>query len=230
MDKKVITDKIVEKAADLILDVIRRREETRKTLKEGHRLVANPADNFKAMSHDQVVEEVKKVIDKTSKLSASVRKFIISGITKATMTVMSEETAEIDRQKFEEADNDPVLLANKEKEGVQVLESGLQLEFLKKGKGQAPTSQDVCNVTYKLRTTTSEEIIEENTCDMPVSGVIAGFKEALMNMVPGDHVIAHVPTKLAYGSQYRDDHIQPYTNLIFEITLNSIKSAAQEQG
>lgn len=230
MDKKVITDKIVEKTADLILEVLRRREEKRKTLKEGHRLVANPADNFKGMSHEQVIEEVKQVIDKTSKLSASVRQFIITGITQATMVVMSEEAAEIDRQKFEEADNDPVLLANKEKEGVQVFESGLQLEFLEKGIGKVPTSQDVCNVTYKLRTTTSEEIIEENTCDMPVSGVIEGFKEALMNMVPGDHVIAHIPTKLAYGAQYRDDHIQPYTNLIFEITLNSIKPASQEHG
>lgn len=54
-----------------------------------------------------------------------------------------------------------------------------------------------------------------------VSGVIAGFTTALMNMHIGDHWLVYIPYDLAYGGSTSSSSIPAYSTLIFDITLVS---------
>ena len=58
--------------------------------------------------------------------------------------------------------------------------------------------------------------------EFPVSGVIAGWTEALQMMPVGSKWRLYVPHELAYGSRGAGAAIAPYATLIFEVELLEI--------
>jgi FKBP-type peptidyl-prolyl cis-trans isomerase FklB len=125
------------------------------------------------------------------------------------------------------------LAANKTKEGVVTLPSGLQYKILKAGTGERPTLDDtvVCNYKGTLINGTEFDASEKHggPLTFPVRRVIAGWTEALQLMPVGSKWQLFVPSNLAYGAQGPGD-IGPNATLIFEVELASIQKAVGAAG
>jgi FKBP-type peptidyl-prolyl cis-trans isomerase len=125
-------------------------------------------------------------------------------------------------------EGDAFLAANKAKDGVVALPSGLQYKILIPGKGPKPTAGDsvVCN--YRGTLIDGKEFDSSykrgQPATFPVGGVIKGWTEALQLMPVGSKWQLFVPSELAYGDRGTGADIGPNATLIFEVELLSIQS------
>ncbi len=126
------------------------------------------------------------------------------------------------------------LAANKTKEGVVTLPSGLQYKILKAGDGPKPTAADtvVCNYrgTFINGTEFDSSYKRGQPLTFPLRGVIRGWTEALQLMPVGSKWQLFIPSDLAYGPRGAGGIIGPNATLIFEVELISIKSKEAPQG
>ena len=116
---------------------------------------------------------------------------------------------------------------NKTKEGVITLASGLQYKVLVAGDGPKPASTDKVSVHYHGTlidgTVFDSSVDRGQPSSFPVTGVIAGWVEALQLMNVGSKWELYIPTELAYGANPRPGGtIKPNMALIFEVELISI--------
>jgi FKBP-type peptidyl-prolyl cis-trans isomerase FklB len=121
---------------------------------------------------------------------------------------------------------DAFLAANKSKEGVVTLPSGLQYKILKEGNGPKPTTSDKVTCDYRgtlLNGTEFDSSYKRGHPEtFPVTGVIKGWTEALQLMPVGSKWQLWIPADLAYGDNPRGGGIEPGDMLIFEVELVSI--------
>jgi len=119
------------------------------------------------------------------------------------------------------------LAANKTKDGVVTLPSGLQYKILTAGTGPKPTLSDsvVCNYKGTLLDNTEFDSSYKRgqPATFPVGGVIKGWTEALQLMPVGSKWQLFIPPDLAYGPRGSGPTIGPSSTLIFEVELISIK-------
>jgi FKBP-type peptidyl-prolyl cis-trans isomerase FklB len=124
------------------------------------------------------------------------------------------------------------LEANKTKEGVVALPSGLQYKVLQEGTGPKPTATDtvVCNYRGTLvdNTEFDSSYKRGQPATFPVSGVIKGWTEALQLMPVGSKWQLFIPAELAYGDR-APAQIGPGSTLIFDVELLSIQSKDQSK-
>ena len=137
----------------------------------------------------------------------------------------AKAAAEGDANKKE---GDAFLAANKTKEGVVTLPSGLQYKILKEGNGPKPTASDsvVCNYKGTLINGTEFDSSYKRgePATFPVTGVIKGWTEALQLMPVGSKWQLFIPPDLAYGPRGTPGGpIGPNATLVFEVELISIK-------
>ncbi len=115
--------------------------------------------------------------------------------------------------------------ANATREGVTVTESGLQYEVLKKGDGEQVSKENSVKVHYHgtlMDGSVFDSSVERNDpATFPVTGVIAGWVEALQLMVIGDKFKLTIPHELAYGASGAGS-IPPYAVLAFEVEVLEI--------
>ena len=155
----------------------------------------------------------------------------MQSLLKAASAEIRKKQAAQQAQKGEAAqkEGEAFLAANKTKEGVVALPSGLQYKILKAGTGAKPTLDDkvVCNYKGTLINGTEFDASEKHggPATFPVKGVIAGWTEALQLMPVGSKWQLFVPANLAYGANGPGD-IGPNATLIFEVELVSIQKAA----
>lgn len=125
------------------------------------------------------------------------------------------------------AEAEKFLAANKTKEGVKTMESGLQYKVLKEGSGATPKSSDTVTVNYRGTLMDGTEFDSSykrgQPATFPVSGVIKGWTEALQVMKVGSKLQLFIPANLAYGEQGRPG-IPPNSLLIFEVELMNFNS------
>jgi FKBP-type peptidyl-prolyl cis-trans isomerase FklB len=127
------------------------------------------------------------------------------------------------------------LAANKSKEGVVTLPSGLQYKILTQGTGPKPTASDSVVCSYRGTLINGTEFDSSykrgEPATFPVSGVIKGWTEALQLMPVGSKWQLFVPSDLAYGERPPGPEIGPDSTLIFEVELLSIqdKSAGKSE-
>jgi FKBP-type peptidyl-prolyl cis-trans isomerase FklB len=114
------------------------------------------------------------------------------------------------------------LAANKQKEGVIELPSGLQYKVIKEGTGESPDDNDMVEVHYTgtlIDGTVFDSSRERGEpIEFPVNGVIAGWTEALQIMKPGSQYMLYIPAKLAYGDK-KTGPIPEGSTLIFDVEL-----------
>jgi FKBP-type peptidyl-prolyl cis-trans isomerase FklB len=126
-----------------------------------------------------------------------------------------------------EKEGQTFLAANKSKEGIVTLPSGLQYKILKAGTGPKPTASDsvVCNYkgTFINGTEFDSSYKRGQPATFPVGGVIKGWTEALQLMPVGSQWQLFVPASLAYGENGMGGAIAPGTTLLFEVELLSIQ-------
>lgn len=142
--------------------------------------------------------------------------------------VISErmQAAEAEKAKVAAAEGEAFLAENAKKAGVTVTSSGLQYEVLAAGSGKTPTRND------KVRTHYHGTLIDGTVFDssynrgqpaeFPVSGVIAGWTEALQLMQEGAKYRLYIPHNLAYGERGAGGAIKPYSALIFDVELLNV--------
>lgn len=119
------------------------------------------------------------------------------------------------------------LAANKTKDGVVTLPSGLQYKVLTAGTGPKPTAADTVSCNYRGTLIDGTEFDSSYKRGQPASfaltQVIKGWTEALQLMPAGSKWQLFIPSDLAYGDPGRGPQIGPGATLIFEIELLSIQ-------
>lgn len=120
------------------------------------------------------------------------------------------------------------LAANKTKEGVVALPSGLQYKILKEGTGPKPAATDTVVCNYRGTLLDGTEFDSSYKTGKPatfaVNQVIKGWTEALQLMPVGSKWQVFVPSDLAYGERSPGAEIGPNSTLVFEIDLLSIQT------
>jgi FKBP-type peptidyl-prolyl cis-trans isomerase len=129
-------------------------------------------------------------------------------------------------------EGDEFLAANKGKEGVVLLPSGLQYKILKAGTGPKPTASDTVLCNYRGTLVDGTEFDSSYKRNQPlkisVGGVIKGWTEALQLMPVGSKWQLFIPSDLAYGESGQRG-IPPNSTLIFEVELLSIEAGDKDQ-
>jgi FKBP-type peptidyl-prolyl cis-trans isomerase FklB len=118
------------------------------------------------------------------------------------------------------------LLKNKKKAGVTETASGLQYEVLVAGQGPKPSQHDTIVVHYSGKLLNGKEFDSSYSrgqpINIPVSGVIAGWTEAVQLMPTGSKWRLYIPSALAYGDSAAGPDIPGGATLVFDVELLEI--------
>jgi len=146
--------------------------------------------------------------------------------------LQSEVTAKQEQMRNQEAAEakqagEQFLTANRSKEGVVELPSGLQYKILQQGSGPKPTADDTVVCNYRGTLVNGKEFDSSYSrgkpASFPVNRVIKGWTEALQLMAVGSKWQLFIPSQLAYGeSGAGDGDVPPNSTLVFEVELISI--------
>lgn len=117
------------------------------------------------------------------------------------------------------------LEANKTKEGVVTLPSGLQYKVVKEGDGAQPTLDDkvVCHYTGTFidGKVFDSSVERGEPATFQVKGVIKGWQEAIPMMKVGSKWELYIPPSLAYGAK-ENPGMPANSTLVFEVELLDI--------
>jgi FKBP-type peptidyl-prolyl cis-trans isomerase FklB len=147
---------------------------------------------------------------------------------------MKQQEDEMKRQQGEanKKEGDAFLAANRTKEGVVTLPSGLQYKILKQGTGPKPITTDSVSCNYQGTFINGTEFDSSyksgHPVSFPVTGVIKGWTEALQLMPVGSKWQLVIPPDLAYGEPGRPG-IGPSSTLVFEVELLSIEDKSKDK-
>jgi FKBP-type peptidyl-prolyl cis-trans isomerase FkpA/FKBP-type peptidyl-prolyl cis-trans isomerase FklB len=111
--------------------------------------------------------------------------------------------------------------ANKEKEGWQVTESGLQYKIIEAGNEVHPTEQDTVWVNYKGTLINGDIFDQNDDVRFTLNRVVKGWQEGLQLIGEGGHAELAIPSDLGYG-EYGSRGIEPNSVLLFDVTLNKV--------
>ncbi len=198
--------------------------------KVSYSLGADMAKNFKKLG----VEIDMEILMKGMKdVFAGEKPLMSDDEIRATMTALQTELRQkqVETAKAAAEENkkagDAFLEENKKKDGVVVLPSGLQYKILKAGDGKKPTDADTVECHYRGTLIDGTEFDSSYKRGQPasfkVTGVIAGWTEALKVMPVGSKWQLFVPPQLGYGERGAGREIGPNATLIFEVELLGIK-------
>jgi len=150
----------------------------------------------------------------------------------------AELAAEFEKQAVENlAASIKFLEENKNREGVQDTDSGLQYMALEKGEedGLTPTSTDLVVFEYAASTSDGVEFDSSRTRgaapqvrvgDLGIE--VPGLAEGLQMMREGDHYRFFIPPDLAYGDRVGPGApFGPNETLIFDVELIKVQNAAR---
>jgi FKBP-type peptidyl-prolyl cis-trans isomerase FklB len=159
---------------------------------------------------------------------------------RAAIKAVQEEVGKAQQAKLQEEgavnkkQGDAFLAANKGKEGVVTLPSGLQYKIIKAGSGPKPTVNDTVVCNYKGTLIDGKEFDSSykrgQPATFPVGGVIKGWTEALQLMPVGSKWQLFIPSDLAYGDRGAGADIGPDSTLVFEVELMSIEAKGADKG
>jgi FKBP-type peptidyl-prolyl cis-trans isomerase FklB len=126
------------------------------------------------------------------------------------------------------------LAANKIKDGVVSLPTGLQYKILQEGGGQIPKTHQhvICNYRGTLLDGTEFDNSNKHNgpSTFPMKGVPEGWREALLRMPVGSKWQLFIPPDLAYGKAgIPSMKVPPNATLILELELVSIKKDEEEK-
>ena len=125
------------------------------------------------------------------------------------------------------------LEANKAKEGVITLPSGLQYRVIEEGAGlEHPTVGTPCECHYAGRLLDGTEFDSSYKRGQPATfapnQVIKGWTEAMQIMKEGDKWELYIPSELAYGDRGAGGKIPGGAVLIFTLEMLKVKGPSVE--
>jgi len=158
-------------------------------------------------------------------LTEAEAKAVIAELQKAILVKQAAE-AKVAGEK-NKSEGDAFLAANKAKDGVVTLPSGVQYKVLSAGTGPKPTLEQTVVCQYRGTLIDGKEFDSSykrgQPATFPVKGVIKGWTEVLQLMPVGSKWQVFIPPDLAYGTRGAGADIGPNATLIFEIELVAIK-------
>jgi FKBP-type peptidyl-prolyl cis-trans isomerase len=159
-------------------------------------------------------------------------KTVLEELQKKLMAKQQEQAAKQQEQakavaEKNKKEGEAFLAANKKKEGVITMPSGLQYKVLTAGKGKSPKATDTVTVHYRgtlINGTEFDSSIKRGQpATFPLNQVIKGWTEAVQLMKEGAKWELYIPSNLAYGERGAGANIGGNATLIFEVELLSIK-------
>jgi FKBP-type peptidyl-prolyl cis-trans isomerase FklB len=209
----------------------------------------NVGRNLGAQLHQQAVELDQAILLRGMKDALAGGKTLLTddevkaalGQLQAEVRTRQQEKMKVEQEKMEVAakenkkEGTEFLEANKTKEGVVTLPSGLQYKILTEGTGPKPAATDTVSCNYRGTLLNGTEFDSSYKRGQPLSiqvtGVIKGWTEALQLMPVGSKWQLFIPSDLAYGDRGADPRsgIGPGATLIFEVELLSIQDKAKAE-
>jgi FKBP-type peptidyl-prolyl cis-trans isomerase FklB len=207
----------------------------------------NVGRNLGAQLHQQSVELDQAILLRGMKDALAGGKMLLTDdeVKSALMQLQTEvrsrqqEKMKVEQEKMKVAgegnkkEGAEFLGANKTKDGVVTLPSGLQYKILTEGTGPKPAATDtvVCNYRGTLISGTEFDSSYKRgqPASFPVNGVIKGWTEALQLMPVGSKWQLFIPSDLGYGDGGSGPVIGPGATLIFEVELLSIQDKAKTE-
>lgn len=139
--------------------------------------------------------------------------------------VVSEHFRKLSEEAYAKVkeEGEAFLAANKAKEGVVTLSSGLQYQVITEGTGKKPSATDRVQCHYEGTlidgTVFDSSIRRGEPAVFGVNQVIRGWVEALQLMQEGAKWRLFIPQDMAYGANGAGEMIPPYSALIFDVEL-----------
>ena len=166
-----------------------------------------------------------------TRLTEEESKAVLNEVQNGVRKEQQEKTKQLGEKN--KADGATFLAANKVKDGVKTLPSGMQYKVITEGTGPKPTAADtvVCNYRGTLidGTEFDSSYKRGEPATFPVGGVIKGWTEALQLMPVGSKWQLFIPSDLGYAEHGAGAEIGPNATLIFEVELISIKPKEEDK-
>jgi FKBP-type peptidyl-prolyl cis-trans isomerase len=113
-------------------------------------------------------------------------------------------------------------------EGVQKTDKGLYYKIEVPGNDKHPTDQDAVTLHYTGKlidgTVFDSSLDRDEPVDLPLFGVIEGFKDGVELLGEGGKATLYIPAALAYGNRAAGP-IPPGSTLVFEVNLIKVHPA-----
>jgi FKBP-type peptidyl-prolyl cis-trans isomerase len=130
-------------------------------------------------------------------------------------------------------EGDAFLAKNKSAPGVKTTASGLQYQVITQGTGPRPGPNDTVKINYTGSFINGEvfDATDKHSppgpAEIPLAGVIPGFREGLQLMQVGGHYKLFIPAQIAYGEQ-PSNGFPPNETLIFDVSLLDTRAGKAE--
>ena len=174
---------------------------------------------------DDFVQAIKDVIAGDLKLGDAEVQQIVQEFFAKQEEKQKAEAAE--KGKAAKQDGEKFLAENGRKEGVITTASGLQYQVLREGNGQSPKATDTVECHYEGTlidgTKFDSSYDRGQTATFPLNQVIAGWTEGLQLMKEGGKYRFFIPYELGYGERGAGASIPPFSTLVFDVELVSVK-------
>mgnify|MGYP003091155197 FL=1 len=174
---------------------------------------------------DDFAQAIKDVIAGDLKLGDAEAQQIVQEFFAKQEEKQKAEAAE--KGKAAKQDGEKFLAENGKKEGVITTASGLQYQVLREGNGQSPKATDTVECHYEGTlidgTKFDSSYDRGQTATFPLNQVIAGWTEGLQLMKEGGKYRFFIPYELGYGELGAGASIPPFSTLVFDVELVSVK-------
>jgi peptidyl-prolyl cis-trans isomerase len=174
---------------------------------------------------DDFAQAIKDVIAGDLKLGDAEAQQIVQEFFAKHEEKQKAEAAE--KGKAAKQDGEKFLAENGKKEGVITTASGLQYQVLREGNGQSPKATDTVECHYEGTlidgTKFDSSYDRGQTATFPLNQVIAGWTEGLQLMKEGGKYRFFIPYELGYGERGAGASIPPFSTLVFDVELVSVK-------
>ncbi|MBF1535082.1 MAG: FKBP-type peptidyl-prolyl cis-trans isomerase [Prevotella salivae] len=174
---------------------------------------------------DDFTQAIKDVIAGDLKLGDAEAQQIVQEFFAKQEEKQKAEAAE--KGKAAKQDGEKFLAENGKKEGVITTASGLQYQVLREGNGQSPKATDTVECHYEGTlidgTKFDSSYDRGQTATFPLNQVIAGWTEGLQLMKEGGKYRFFIPYELGYGERGAGASIPPFSTLVFDVELVSVK-------
>lgn len=174
---------------------------------------------------DDFAQAIKDVIAGDLKLGDAEAQQIVQEFFAKQEEKQKAEAAE--KGKAAKQDGEKFLAENGKKEGVITTASGLQYQVLREGNGQSPKATDTVECHYEGTlidgTKFDSSYDRGQTATFPLNQVISGWTEGLQLMKEGGKYRFFIPYELGYGERGAGASIPPFSTLVFDVELVSVK-------
>ena len=174
---------------------------------------------------DDFAQAIKDVIAGDLKLGDAEAQQIVQEFFAKQEEKQKAEAAE--KGKAAKQDGEKFLAENGKQDGVITTASGLQYQVLREGNGQSPKATDTVECHYEGTlidgTKFDSSYDRGQTATFPLNQVIAGWTEGLQLMKEGGKYRFFIPYELGYGERGAGASIPPFSTLVFDVELVSVK-------